>query len=222
MRTKLRLSLLVALLLTTSTGVVLASSTVCRVAVVEQLRQVRVAAHKRIHHSAATLARWKIGAAAWSKAHGGKVYAGAPMPRHTDWKPLTFTCDDVALDLSRPDEGLLLASEAAPEFSGYGAWMVSPVPELIQISSMGPQPETVQEADLLGGERLFSPTPFGGGIGAIGNSPDATVGPASFPPGPVPPVLAGPVPTPEPPTVTLLATGMLTFLISKLRRRTVV
>ena len=119
MLTTLRLSIVTALCLTTSSGIVLASSAACRVAVVEQLRYTQAAVHKRVHHSAATLARWKVGAAAWSKAHGGKVYAGAPTPRRQDWTPLAFTCDDVALDLSRPDEGLLVPGEALPEFAAY-------------------------------------------------------------------------------------------------------
>ncbi len=218
MRTKLRVSILTALSLSTSTGVVLASSTACRIAVVDQLRYTQSAMRQRVHHSAATLARWKIGAAAWSKAHGGKVYAGVPAPRRQDWTPLTFKCEDVALDLSRPDEGLLLPSETMPEFAGY--WGTPPSGGLdLTAATVPPAENTWQQAAAM----PFVPTHFGGNPGFGGGSaPDAPVGSASFPPAPVYPPLASPIPAPESPTIVLLGTGMLSFLVTRLRRRTVV
>ncbi len=219
MRVKLRHSIVAALLLTTSTGVVLASSTACRVVVLEQYRAVQATMHRRVHHSAATLARWKIGAAAWSKTHGGKVYAGAPAPRHQDWTPLTFKCDDVALDLSRSDDGLLLPGEALPEFVAYEG---RTPPSGIWLDLADAKPPLVEEAWEQALAVPFTPVPAGGGPGLGGRTPDGFLGPASFPPGPVPPLLASPIPAPESPTIVLLGTGMLSFLVSKLRRRTVV
>ena len=216
MRTKLRLSILTAFFLSTSTGVVLASSTACRIAVVDQLRYAQSAVHQRVHHSAATLARWKIGAAAWSKAHGGKVYAGVPTPRRQDWTPLTFKCEDVALDLSRPDEGLLLSSETMPEFAGYWGPTASRTGLDLTAATVPPAENTWQQAAAM----PFVPTHFGGNPDFGGGN--APVGSASFPPAPVYPPLASPIPAPESPTIVLLGTGMLSFLVTRLRRRTVV
>ncbi len=217
MRTKLRLSILAALFLSISTGVVMASSTACQIAAVEQLRSAQAAVHKRVHHSTATLARWKIGAAAWSKAHGGKVYAGMPTPRRQDWIPHRFNCDDVALDLSRPDEGLLLPSETMPEFAGH--WGTPSRTGLdLTAATVPPAEDTWEQA-----AASIVPTPFGESPGFGGGSaPDAPVGSASFPPAPVYPPLASPIPAPESPTIVLLGTGMLSFLVTRLRRRTVV
>ena len=223
MRFPLRLFTLTVLFFATSTGVVMASSTACRIAVVDQLRAAQVAVHRRVHHSAVTLARWKVGAAAWSKAHGGKVYAGVPAPRRQDWTPLTFKCDDVALDLSRPDEDLPLSGEPSPGFTAYRDRAPFPQMPRSELDLAAAQPPEVEDVWEQASSVPFTPALVGGGPGFLGgNAVDSLVGPASFPPVPLPPLLAAPIPAPESPTIVLLGTGMLSFLVTKLRRRTVV
>ncbi len=213
-----RVFMLTALFFTGYSGVVMASSTACQVAVLGQLHAVQGAVHRRMHHSAATLARWKVGAAAWSKAHGGRTYTGLPTARKQDWTPLRFTCEDVALDLSRPDLNLLLPVEELPELAMRSEHNSDGI-GLDLAAKPRPAEDTLQQAMM---EPLV-PVPFGGTQPlAGGGAPDGPVGPASFPPGAVPPTLAGPVPAPESPTIVLLGTGMLSFLVSRLRRKTIV
>lgn len=96
----------------------------CRVTVAWEYRVASKAAHR--HHSAETLARWKVGAAKWSLAHGGKVYRGVPV-RHFDWVPTAMPCGDVPTVPSEL-EGLFPRMDAPDLAYGRELPMEAPVP----------------------------------------------------------------------------------------------
>lgn len=202
---------LAAVLFTTSTGAVMASNTACRVVMVRELGQAQATVKRKVHHSAETLARWKVGAQAWSRAHGGKIYTGQPPAQgRIDWKPLSFQCDDVvALDQSRPDFSLMLAGETLPEFTGYGA----DVPESSLLAENRPP-----EGDatygfgapglLMTSRGAAAGSAGGGGVGggSGGGYSNTPVYAASIPPA---------ASTPEPGGIFLVLTGMVAIWMAK-------
>ena len=235
---KLRIAGLSAILVCTSTGAVLAANPGCQVAIRYETVRASMAVARKVHHTAATLARWKVGAAAWSKAHGGKVYRGhPPVQTATVLRPSTYSCRDIAVDAGTIWPMLL--AEPLPDFSTYASGMHPEASTAVDLAVASNVP--AERDQLVAG---FSGLPSGNGSasasGGIG-SPNGPVGSASLlstelqgtspharplPPKhsteevdlspPAPPVV---LPTPEPSAVVLLGTGIVTLGVGVFRRR---
>ena len=225
-----------ALLLAASTGVVMAANSGCPVALRWEATRAHIMVTRKGHHTAETLARWRVGAEAWSKAHHGRVYAGVERERMAMvWRPPAHPCADIALENNFV--GPVLLGEAAPEFDGYASQ-----------TSIGDALAALAHHDPME-EALLAPG-YGAPAGEIGpidpSVPDAPVtglvgsfslprvGPEQMPRRtsllapkhpprevtllqvPLPPPVV--MPTPEPSAVVLLSTGIASLGLVRARR----
>ena len=215
-----------ALLLSSTTGVVVAAIPSCRIALQGEAWRAQTAVVRRVHHSAATLARWKIGAEAWSKAHHGKVYAGRPSaPIIASRTPLSCSSSEIATESSA--ELPLLQTEALPEFNAgtfmaafskktseqdilFAANSAEPDVDLMTGITYAPPVAGLSQGEVSNGSPVSSPFALPSSRSRKLLAPHHGSQEMSLYPEPLPPT---PVPTPEPSEWILLSTALVALAV---------